>query len=50
MPALIDEKLLKLVEKEWKHFFKDYIPLSQKQLQDIKRCSDVIKKDQNTIN
>ena len=48
MPALTDEKLLKLVKKEWRRFSKDYIPLLQKQLQDIKRCSDVIRKDQNT--
>ena len=42
-------KLLELLEKERKCFAGDYVPLSQKQLQAIERCSDLIATDRNSI-
>jgi hypothetical protein len=46
---LTDEKLLELVEKERHTFSGDYFPLHHKNLDAVKKCSDLIAQDRNSI-
>ena len=46
---LTDEKLLELVERQRTNFSGDYIPLHQKDLDAVQKCSALVAEDRNEI-